>query len=78
MYALPSLGNITVCVVVVFFVFGIVGVDLFGRITFIDNSALDADRNFRDLYHAIVLLFTYAGCLRTHISYPTCPQHRND
>ncbi|ETO26029.1 cation channel family protein [Reticulomyxa filosa] len=52
LFALPSLWNIAVTVLIIFYIFSIVGVNLFGHV----DSGLER-YNFRDFPHAIYTLF---------------------
>eukprot|EP01061_Rhynchopus_euleeides_P016512 TRINITY_DN27829_c0_g1_i1.p1 TRINITY_DN27829_c0_g1~~TRINITY_DN27829_c0_g1_i1.p1 ORF type:complete len:2107 (+),score=785.44 TRINITY_DN27829_c0_g1_i1:334-6321(+) len=55
MSALPSLMNIAVLLLVIFFIFGVFGVDLFGRIP--TSEEINKFSNFENLYHALVTLY---------------------
>ncbi|KAJ9447984.1 Sodium channel protein 60E [Diplonema papillatum] len=55
MSALPSLLNIGILLLVVFFIFGVFGVDLFGRVG--PNDNLGEWENFDNLYRALVTLY---------------------
>ena len=57
LYALPPLFNIGVLLCCVFFVFGVLGVDLYGEIDLDLNPYLNRNFNFRNLGEAILLLF---------------------
>eukprot|EP01064_Diplonema_japonicum_P002892 TRINITY_DN1187_c2_g1_i1.p1 TRINITY_DN1187_c2_g1~~TRINITY_DN1187_c2_g1_i1.p1 ORF type:complete len:1952 (+),score=341.45 TRINITY_DN1187_c2_g1_i1:184-6039(+) len=57
LYALPPLFNIGLLVLCVFFVFGVTGVDLFGRLDIDLNPYLNRYVNFRNLAEAALLLF---------------------
>eukprot|EP01062_Namystynia_karyoxenos_P048095 TRINITY_DN3652_c0_g1_i1.p1 TRINITY_DN3652_c0_g1~~TRINITY_DN3652_c0_g1_i1.p1 ORF type:complete len:2249 (+),score=470.10 TRINITY_DN3652_c0_g1_i1:88-6834(+) len=60
LHALPGLGNIAVFLMIVFFVFGVVGVSLFGRVTLGCDDCLGNHGNFRTLGQAVTLLYTIA------------------
>eukprot|EP01059_Diplonema_ambulator_P000573 TRINITY_DN10472_c0_g1_i4.p1 TRINITY_DN10472_c0_g1~~TRINITY_DN10472_c0_g1_i4.p1 ORF type:complete len:1774 (+),score=510.75 TRINITY_DN10472_c0_g1_i4:1889-7210(+) len=57
LYALPPLFNIGLLLMCVFFVFGVLGVDLFGELSLQLNPDLNRDMNFRNLPEAFLLLF---------------------
>eukprot|EP01060_Flectonema_neradi_P028643 TRINITY_DN3854_c3_g1_i1.p1 TRINITY_DN3854_c3_g1~~TRINITY_DN3854_c3_g1_i1.p1 ORF type:complete len:2094 (+),score=318.99 TRINITY_DN3854_c3_g1_i1:61-6342(+) len=57
LYALPPLFNIGILLACVFFVFGVLGVDLYGEIDLDLNPYLNRNFNFRNLGEAILLLF---------------------
>eukprot|EP00754_Rhynchopus_humris_P041315 Rhum_TRINITY_DN24898_c0_g1::Rhum_TRINITY_DN24898_c0_g1_i1::g.180453::m.180453 len=55
MSSLPSLVNIAVLLLVNFFVFGVFGVDLFGRI--VHSDQINQYSNFENLYQSLVTLY---------------------
>eukprot|EP01064_Diplonema_japonicum_P009432 TRINITY_DN16926_c0_g1_i1.p1 TRINITY_DN16926_c0_g1~~TRINITY_DN16926_c0_g1_i1.p1 ORF type:complete len:2141 (+),score=493.84 TRINITY_DN16926_c0_g1_i1:35-6457(+) len=57
LYALPPLFNIGLLLVCVFFVFGVIGVDVFGELDLELNPYLNRNMNFRNLPEASLLLF---------------------
>ncbi|KAJ9458945.1 Muscle calcium channel subunit alpha-1 [Diplonema papillatum] len=57
LYALPPLFNIGLVLSCVFFVFGVMGVDIFGQLDLMSNPALNHNFNFRNLPEAVLLLF---------------------
>ena len=56
--ALPSLINIIAVMVLIMFIFGVMGVELFGRVPVDTGGGLTHNVNFSNLYYATVLLFT--------------------
>ncbi|KAJ9468089.1 Voltage-dependent calcium channel type A subunit alpha-1 [Diplonema papillatum] len=60
LYALPPLFNIGLLVLCVFFVFGVMGVDMFGRLDLDRNPYLNDYLNFQNLPEAALLLFQIA------------------
>ena len=54
-HGLPALVNLVLLFVVVFFMFGIIGIDLFSKVKV--NGALDDLNNFRHLHSAILVLY---------------------
>jgi len=69
-YALPSLVNIGLLLLVIFFIFAIFGVELFGKVVHSDgygnpilydsNEGLSASINFEDFGHAMLVLYRTA------------------
>jgi hypothetical protein len=55
LFALPSLGNVMMLLLVVFYLFGIMGVQLFGSIR--RQGALNEVNNFEYLWNAMLLLY---------------------
>eukprot|EP00997_Jenningsia_sp_PLL12_P005531 NODE_214_length_2144_cov_113.600000_g183_i0.p1 GENE.NODE_214_length_2144_cov_113.600000_g183_i0~~NODE_214_length_2144_cov_113.600000_g183_i0.p1 ORF type:complete len:701 (-),score=216.14 NODE_214_length_2144_cov_113.600000_g183_i0:42-2048(-) len=56
--AIPSLFNICLLLVLIFFLYGVTGVQMFGRIPVDgDNPGLTRNSNFRNLYYAIPTLY---------------------
>ena len=56
--ALAPLGNIIVVQLLIMFIFGVMGVELFGRIPVDTGGGLTHNLNFSNIYYALVLLFT--------------------
>eukprot|EP01065_Artemidia_motanka_P020657 TRINITY_DN24724_c0_g2_i1.p1 TRINITY_DN24724_c0_g2~~TRINITY_DN24724_c0_g2_i1.p1 ORF type:complete len:1366 (+),score=353.78 TRINITY_DN24724_c0_g2_i1:3485-7582(+) len=58
-YALPSLGNVTLLLLVTFFIFGVAGVSLFGRITSggENDDGITNYANFHNVPYAIITLY---------------------
>ena len=57
--ALPSLGNVSLLLVVTFFIFGVVGVELFGKVTLSGNDGLNEYANFQNVPYALITLYQY-------------------
>eukprot|EP01062_Namystynia_karyoxenos_P072882 TRINITY_DN694_c2_g1_i4.p1 TRINITY_DN694_c2_g1~~TRINITY_DN694_c2_g1_i4.p1 ORF type:complete len:821 (+),score=265.16 TRINITY_DN694_c2_g1_i4:466-2928(+) len=58
LYALPALGNVALLLLIVYFIFGIAGVELFGSVkTGNQATGLNAYANFRNVAYAMVTLY---------------------
>ena len=57
LYALPPLFNIGLLLTCIFFVYGVLGVDTYGRLDLDLNAELNRNLNFRSLPEAALLLF---------------------
>eukprot|EP00756_Hemistasia_phaeocysticola_P039940 Hpha_TRINITY_DN16840_c2_g1::TRINITY_DN16840_c2_g1_i1::g.152421::m.152421 len=60
-HSLPHLWNVTLLLLVVFFMFGIAGVQLFGRVNHNAGQGLTPHTNFRNIYYALVTLYQIAS-----------------
>ena len=60
-YSLPSMANISLFILLVDFIYGVLGVDMFARLTIPDNAEVLDNRlaNFQSIDRAFMLLFRY-------------------
>eukprot|EP01065_Artemidia_motanka_P040131 TRINITY_DN4976_c0_g3_i1.p1 TRINITY_DN4976_c0_g3~~TRINITY_DN4976_c0_g3_i1.p1 ORF type:complete len:2745 (+),score=778.15 TRINITY_DN4976_c0_g3_i1:71-8236(+) len=61
MHSLPHLWNVSLLLLVVFFMFGIAGVQLFGRVNTKSGAGLTDHANFKNIYYALVTLYQIAS-----------------
>ena len=62
-HSLPALWNVTLLLLVTFFMFGIAGVELFGRVNRnpYQGAGLTENVNFKNVYYALVSLYTISS-----------------
>jgi hypothetical protein len=60
LYSLPALGNVGSVLFLFFFIFAVMGMNLFGKIKF-TTGELNRYANFEEFYWAILTLFRQGG-----------------
>eukprot|EP00755_Sulcionema_specki_P036080 Sspe_Gene.22096::Locus_8356_Transcript_1_1_Confidence_1.000_Length_6454::g.22096::m.22096/K04854/CACNA1G; voltage-dependent calcium channel T type alpha-1G len=86
-HSLPALWNVSLLLFVIFFMFGIAGVELFGRVNYqpYSGAMLTPHSNFKNVYYALVYLYTisstegWADAMRgTMIQPPDCDPEQDN
>lgn len=60
--SMPSLVNIGLLLFVVFLIFAVVGLNLFGQIARNEAVGFTSDYNFEDINHSLLSVMRYCSC----------------
>ena len=60
LFALPALGNITLLMYIVMYVFAMIGMTLFAGMLYSGNCAVSKHANFDEIYLSILSLYRFA------------------